>query len=238
MSIRQINYGNSTITYSVIKTNRVKTSQIDVDSKGVTVRTPITKKDSEITRLIQDKSKWIYLKQLEFKKQQLEISKSLYKNNVFYKGKQIPLEVKTNQKTNSIEYVKGKFIVYLKKNYSKLQIKKLYDNWIFEKASKYLILRTKKISSKIGIKPSKIEVKSLKNRWGSVTEQGVLNLNSNLLKTPIAVTDYVIIHELCHFKINDHSERFWKYVGTFDLNYDYHKNWLDDHSKWVIEVKQ
>jgi predicted metal-dependent hydrolase len=49
--------------------------------------------------------------------------------------------------------------------------------------------------------PQKIILKNLKNRWGSVTKKDTLNLNRNLMKAPNDIIDYIIIHELCHLKI-------------------------------------
>ena len=45
-----------------------------------------------------------------------------------------------------------------------------------------------------------IIIKNLKNRWGSVTKEGSLNMNVNLLKAPGDIVDYIILHELCHLK--------------------------------------
>jgi predicted metal-dependent hydrolase len=60
--------------------------------------------------------------------------------------------------------------------------------------------KVEEISSKLAIdKPKKISIKKLKNRWGSLTHSGTINLNVNLLKAPSDIIDYIILHELCHF---------------------------------------
>ena len=64
--MNKIRYGNSVISYSIVKTKRRKTSQIIVNEKGVEVRTPLTKKDSEIKQLVDEKKQWIFKKKLEF----------------------------------------------------------------------------------------------------------------------------------------------------------------------------
>ena len=45
-----------------------------------------------------------------------------------------------------------------------------------------------------------------------MTKQGSINLNINLLKAPEDIIDYIILHELCHFKIKEHSHHYWDYV--------------------------
>lgn len=179
--IRKIKFGSKVIPYTVIQTNRIKTSQITVDKNNVIVRTPSSKTLKEIKYLVESKSKWIFTKQQELKK----------RKNVVYKTETI-------------------------------------------KKANYLEKRAQKLASKIGIKPSKIVVKPLKNRWGSATEKGVVTLNSHLLKAPKDVIDYIIIHELCHLKIKNHSFRFWNLVRKFMPNYEEKKEWLEKNTKSII----
>jgi len=178
----KIRYGNSVIQYTVIKSKRRKTSEIRVDEKGVEIRTPFYKKDSDVQKIIHDQKHWIYKKQLLFKDR-------------------------------------------------KKQRKKLYKTKLKDA---YLEKRTQKLASKIGLKPSKIVVKSLKNRWGSLTEKGVITLNSNLLKAPKDVIDYIILHELCHLKIKNHSSRYWNLVRKFMPDYSQKIDWLEKNSKLLI----
>ena len=71
--------------------------------------------------------------------------------------------------------------------------------------------KVKSYSEKIGIpKPEKISIKKLKNRWGSMGKNGrTINLNVNLLKASEDIIDYIVLHELCHMKIKEHSHHFW-----------------------------
>ena len=81
------------------------------------------------------------------------------------------------------------------------RIKKLYENWLREKAKDIFEDKIKKHYKKLGVKVKRIAVKNLRNRWGSLTKSGVINLNLNLIKAPEDVIDYIILHELCHLKI-------------------------------------
>jgi predicted metal-dependent hydrolase len=76
------------------------------------------------------------------------------------------------------------------------------------------------------VNPKKINIKNLKNRWGSITKERQINLNLNLIKAPEDVIDYIIIHELCHFKVKGHSHKFWTYLHKYIPNYEDKVNWL------------
>jgi predicted metal-dependent hydrolase len=81
-------------------------------------------------------------------------------------------------------------------------------------------------AKKVGVKVERITIKHLKNRWGSMTKQGSINLNVNLLKAPEDVIDYIILHELCHLKIKEHSYHYWDYIRRYMPNYEEKIEWL------------
>lgn len=53
-------------------------------------------------------------------------------------------------------------------------------------------------------------VRRLQARWGSCSKAGRILLNTDLVQAPIECIDYVIIHELCHLKVPDHSPAFFR----------------------------
>ena len=106
--------------------------------------------------------------------------------------------------------------------------KKSYAQSIFKR-------RINHFASKLGVFPRKTVVKDLKSRWGSATKDNVINLNVNLLKAPKDVIDYVILHELCHLKIRNHSHHFWNLVRKFMPNYTEKRHWLEVNSSRIVE---
>ena len=58
----KIQYGTISITYHIIKSKRVKTSEIIVDADKVTIRMPLNKDMSEIHGIVSDKASWILKK--------------------------------------------------------------------------------------------------------------------------------------------------------------------------------
>ena len=177
-----IRYGNGIIQYSVVGSKRrKKTCEIIVDRDGVVVRTPLGKPASEIKRIVEEKRRWIFKKQLEFNGHDPQ---------------------KPSPRAYSRRFIMG---------------------------------RTSFHASKVGVCPQKINIRKLKSRWGSATKDNVINLNENLLKAPKEVIDYVILHEICHLKIRDHSYRFWHLLKRFMPNYLDQKKWLDAHSGIVSD---
>ncbi|NJB87503.1 hypothetical protein GGR26_003283 [Lewinella marina] len=67
------------------------------------------------------------------------------------------------------------------------------------------------------------------SRWGSCSHLGNINLATRLLLAPPEVLDAVIIHELAHLVVADHSPRFWAEVARALPEYEDYDAWLRDH---------
>ena len=66
----------------------------------------------------------------------------------------------------------------------------------------------------------KLRIRKMKTRWGVCNRKdNIITLNSELIKKDVSLIDYVIIHEMCHFKEGNHSKRFWEEVSRYYPNY-------------------
>ncbi len=86
-------------------------------------------------------------------------------------------------------------------------------------ASEYLQNRIPYYAKLMGVSVGKICVRKQHTRWGSCSAKGNLNFNCLLMLFPQEVTDYVIVHELCHRKEMNHSPKFWAEVAKYCPEY-------------------
>lgn len=84
-------------------------------------------------------------------------------------------------------------------------------------------------NAQFGFSYGRIAIRDQKSRWGSCSRQGNLNFNWRLLLAPLAVLDYIVIHELAHLKEGNHSPRFWALVAEKCPNYREQRDWLRQH---------
>ncbi len=223
--IKRIKYGDSIIQYSLIKSKRRKTSQITVTPDGVTIRTPQTKTIVEVERIMQQRVQWIFKKQLDFAKQKnpsLSTKSILLVRGKNYKIQIIPKSAeKTRLVGNTIEFH------IPQKRYKIKQIKTQYQTYLQKRADVLFPKMVKKLAREVGVHPTKTNVKQLKERWGSSTITGEINLNCNLMKASEDVIRYAIFHELCHLKVKEHSHHFWNLVAKHMPKYKESKKWLE-----------
>ena len=79
---------------------------------------------------------------------------------------------------------------------------------------------------RVGVSYRTVKVKDLKSLWSSCTKIGNIHFNWRIVMSPISIVDYVIVHELCHREIYNHSPDFWRLLGRILPDYRERKEWL------------
>ena len=82
-----------------------------------------------------------------------------------------------------------------------------------------------KWQKELKVEVKRIQIREMKNKWGSCSTKGVLTLNKELLKLPLKYAEYVIVHELLHMVIPSHGRTFKT------LLYVYMPNWEELHER-------
>lgn len=86
----------------------------------------------------------------------------------------------------------------------------------------------------VGVTYGRITIRNQRSRWGSCSDKGNLNFNCLLMLAPPEVIDSVVVHELCHRKEQNHSDRFYAQVLRVFPNYwDCHK-WLKENGAQLM----
>jgi predicted metal-dependent hydrolase len=67
----------------------------------------------------------------------------------------------------------------------------------------------------------------MRSQWGSCSIDGKISLNTHLIKAPVTLVDYVILHELCHLRHHNHSKRFYALMSRYMPNWERRRAQLD-----------
>lgn len=71
-----------------------------------------------------------------------------------------------------------------------------------------LPVRLAELASRYGFVYNRVAIKHNSTNWGSCSTKGNINLNLNIVRLPKPLQDYILLHELCHLRHNDHGEGF------------------------------
>jgi len=77
------------------------------------------------------------------------------------------------------------------------------------KARNKLVNRLNELSKQHGFSYNKVFIRNQKTRWGSCSAKNNINLNMKLVRLPDEMIDYVLLHELLHTRIKNHTNAFW-----------------------------
>jgi predicted metal-dependent hydrolase len=89
--------------------------------------------------------------------------------------------------------------------------------------------RVRVYADQMHLTPLSIKVNRARRRWGSCSHRGALNFSYRLMAAPLAVIDYVVVHELAHMKHLNHSRAFWNCVASVMPEFRNHHQWLREH---------
>lgn len=173
----------------------------------------ISKKNQKNTYLRIKEDKQIYISTNKYVSDK-KIKDFIEENKEYITKKLNKLEQKTLKEDEF--YYLGK--IYQIKN--KEELKNL-DKWYRKQAKKIFKERLDNIIKNFSNTPyPDIYIRQMKTRWGVCNRKlKKVTLNLELIKKDEELIDYVIIHELCHFKVPNHSKQFWEEVEKYLPNY-------------------
>jgi len=231
-SRHQIIHKDKILEFQIVRSSRrKKTSEISIINGVVCLKVPLSTTINNIESLVRKKANWIQQKVEEQNNPNITIKVPTYTNNstLPYLGKNFPLRIiKSNY--HSFEFVNDQFTMFTKNK----NIKWFYEQWLLKNALDIFDPLILKYSQILKVNPKKILLKNLKSRWGSATYNNIINLNIHLLKAPLDVIEYVILHELSHLIEHNHSPRFWKLVSDNMQDYKVKISWLRKNGSNIL----
>lgn len=103
----------------------------------------------------------------------------------------------------------------------------VFERWYREQAHKVISERVQWYAAKHGYSWKQIKITSARRRWGSCSAGGRLSFAWRLVMAPMPVIDYVLVHELVHLQVKNHSKKFWGRVGVIMPDYKQKIEWLE-----------
>lgn len=223
-------FDDSNFKIEIIRSFRTTMSINIFSDLRVVVRVPVQMKQLQVEEFIQKKRNWI-LKHLDRLKNNSLEKESIFvkkEDGVFYfLSKPYNIEVLEGYKINKVQFCEDRILVYRKNKDT--NIKPLLRKFILIEAEKLFLKLINKnfevFSEKCkprffgNYKLPTLKLRFMKTRWGSMSSNNIITLNVNLIKAPIECINYVIFHEFCHIKHQNHGKNFYKLQEKFVPNY-------------------
>lgn len=206
-----------------IERRKVKHARIKVsEDKTIQVIVPETFLDEDIKALIEMKRLWI-------KRTLIKLSNNtkinMQRDQILYFGNRYTYVYSSKFKRKVI--INKKHLTILAKR-DLLNLRE-QEKWLRREASQYIRKRVDYLSTKFDFNYNRIFIRNQKRKWGNCSKLKNLSFNWKLIKTPIYVIDYLILHELTHTQIMNHSNKFWTKLKTICPEYKKSIKWLETY---------
>jgi hypothetical protein len=250
---REVRLGDATVAYLFQRAKR-RTIGFVVGPDGLVVRAPKWTPVVEVEAALREKSQWITRKLGESRERQVRqhearvewcdgvvlpflggsIQVALDPGHHFgAAGAQLdalpdkPGDVSTATAARPLR-------VGLPKSATPEQIRDAVQAWLMRQARQYFLERLTHFAPQLQVQWTRLSLSNAGTRWGSAKSDGSIRLNWRLVHFRPAVIDYVVVHELSHLRVMDHSPRFWDTVRSVVPDYAELRGQLKDDAipKW------
>lgn len=92
----------------------------------------------------------------------------------------------------------------------------LLQQWLKQRGRQHLPLLVRELEAQTGLACRAVQVRLQRTRWGSCSSRKTLSLNASLLFLPPTLMRHVLLHELCHTRLLNHSADFWRLLLKVD----------------------
>ena len=217
--------------YTIKRSPKRKKLTITVErDRNVVVHAPESTPEETIRKVIESKRRWISEKTKHAQKYEERPNppgKELVNGeSTLYLGRQYQIEVIPTDSTE-IRFER-RFLIPASLADGRRQILR---NWYIERAKEKILPRAKTLAAILGVDFASAKIVDNRFRWGSCTVKNNVNLNWRLIKAPMFVIDYVIVHELAHLIEANHTPRFWNIVRTHAPTAENARSWLRNHGE-------
>ena len=226
---REIKLQNRLVVYTLKQSPRIRGIRLEIHAdSGLTVVVPKRYGHHEVQDILEKKAGWILRHLPGGQPRQMPLFKKEvdHGEKISFMGRTLRLVVTSDNSKGDLAMLKGNVLqISRSTKYSRAEI---LEGWYRQQAALVFKEKADKFGKIMGVHYSRITIRGQNKRWASASPLGNLSINWKLLLAPEAVIDYVIMHELAHFRHMDHSKNFWNYLARYCPKWRYYRQWLLD----------
>lgn len=225
-----VRYGRVEIRYEVQYLETRRTLAIEVHPDGrVRVRAPLGCPDAVIAERVHRRAAWICRKREAFEAYRPRTPPRQYVQGEshLYLGRQYRLAI-SHCDAPGVKLSGDRLLVTLRGESSPGRVKAQLRSWYLDRAR---LVFSEVLNANLhhfdGVERPRLSVRGMRTRWGSLSRNGTMTLNVNVVRAPRPCIEYVVVHELCHAVHRDHDVRFYELLARIMPDWEQRKRRLE-----------
>lgn len=224
---RQALLGPAVVDY-LFKRAKRRSIGFVVAADGLVVSAPRWVPLAEVDNAVRDKSGWILRKlgEAQDRQQRMSQARIVWQDGAElpFLGQRIRLVLDPSHRFAgsggaALDAERGLLQLALPGSAAPEQIRDTVQAWLMRQAKHLFTERLQHYAPQLGVQWTRLTLSSAGTRWGSASSSGAIRLNWRLIHLRLSIIDYVVVHELSHLRVMDHSPRFWDTVASIVPDY-------------------
>lgn len=209
--------GDEVIRYTIKRSHRRGSITFAIDERGLRVGAPWLASQRAIKIQVRKHGAWVLGKLAEWRQRRAPPRRWQDGETLMLLGEPLRLTLAPAPRTTGRE---GDHLrVGASAHRPPDEIARQVIAWLREQALACFHTRVTHYLPLLVVPAPEIRLSNARTRWGSCHRSGRISLNWRLIQVPLALVDYVIVHELAHLREMNHSPRFWQTVGRVIPDY-------------------
>ncbi len=207
------------IAYTLKRSSRRRSIGLRIDDRGLTVSVPLRASEKWLHSVLQDKAHWVVEKLGGWQARKPVEARWADGETIPYLGEMLTLRVVQSLFAAPAHRRGGKLWIFVSNDGSTNEVERAVTLWYQQEALQLFGQRVAHYAPLLNVAPRTVKLSAAKTQWGCCTARGSVRLNTQLIKLPLRLIDYVVAHELAHMREMNHSAKFWEVVGSVCQNY-------------------
>jgi predicted metal-dependent hydrolase len=200
------------ITFTLKRSSKRRSIGLHIDDRGLIVSVPMRSSEKWLHSVLQDKARWVVEKLEDWQTRQPTAIRWQDGEKIDYLGDLLMLRVALSLFATPAHRRGAELWVFVVNGSGAAHIEQAVSLWYRHEAERLFAERVAYYSPLLNAAPREIKLSSAKTQWGCCTVHGTVHLNVQLVKLPLRLVDYVVVHELAHLRELNHSAAFWQVV--------------------------
>lgn len=241
VSALKLYHGKEEISCVVKNGRRRRTLSVQVNPQGqVLVYVPWFVSGKEAEKFVKKRADWIVKSLSHFRELEKKYPKKEFVNGESFQllGRNYRLKIVNENGADGAgcKIVGRKLLVVMNNQASanaNENIKQALRNFYAAQMQKKVSDVIRRYAPALDVMPKDVKIVNQLRRWGSCSPKGNIRINWRLSMMPVSVLTYIVVHELCHLKVRNHSARFWRALQSVLPDYAVRRAWLNENSALV-----
>lgn len=241
-SLESVEIGGRRVEYSVRASSRASKLRVRVEVGGVHVIQPFGRQESDVKAFLHANGEWL-ITELDrvARLQTLRRHQEMRSGEILLGG--VPTRVYVEDtplraRSNRVVRRDGELVV-ARGTKSPASAAKTLENWLRRQARVTIEQHLTSLRPKLKVASRKLYIMDQKTKWANCSSQRNLSFNWRVIMAPDYVLRYLVVHELVHVAVPDHSQRFWLTVQSICPDMQRSRRWLSfNAARLMVDLNQ